>query len=273
MIERYLKQIIIEDKPIAYYDNEKSGKIILLIHGNSLDSRLFEKLFEEKSLNTYRLIAVDLPGCGKSYRDLPETVDLFEYLKLFFAKLVNELNLENYFVVAHSLGAHLITHALSKDFHPSAIILTGAVPLTGVQDMAVAFNPHPIVNLITKGDITEEDFHAIDDAFKMSNGKTFPYGSQMWKNTSPLFRTGIVNSITNGVIGNEQLKLLDSKIPVLVYNGDLDQLINRIYFTNLKLKNNFKFENSANAGHALPWEKPEEFSKAVGAFYSEFNSA
>ena len=268
-MKEYLVFLNLDGKRIAVYDNKKSGNAIIFIHGNSLDSRIFEKLFEENSLNDFRLIAFDLPGCGESKSVLENKTDLFEDFRELVVSLIKELQLVNYYVVAHSLGAHLAMHAIHEGFRPKAMVLTGTLPLKGVPDMQLAFNAHPVVDLITKGELNDDDIKSIDDLFSQGDKLIFPYGREMWQNTSVNFRSSILQSIANNVIGSEQEKIKKYNIPTLIINGKNDPLINKVFEDNLRSLNYLTIKDSENGGHTLPWEKPEEFSEEIRSFFNK----
>ena len=62
---RYLT--LSDGQKIAYYDRAGSRGTIVLIHGNSGSAGVFNSVFENGNISQ-RLIAIDLPGCGHSFR-------------------------------------------------------------------------------------------------------------------------------------------------------------------------------------------------------------
>src|SRR5690348_3953343 len=51
---------------IAGYESPGAGRPILLVHGNSSSSRIWQKQLQGPLGTKYRLIAIDLPGHGAS---------------------------------------------------------------------------------------------------------------------------------------------------------------------------------------------------------------
>jgi|SRR5690349_13822097 pimeloyl-ACP methyl ester carboxylesterase len=51
---------------IAGYQSQGTGRPILLVHGNSSSSRIWQKQLQGPLGSKYRLIAIDLPGHGAS---------------------------------------------------------------------------------------------------------------------------------------------------------------------------------------------------------------
>ena len=91
---------------LSYFDNLKSGPVVLFIHGTASAKEIWEKQYKLLNNSNYRVISVDLRGHGKSkdpggtctikdhIRDLKETLDY----------LVIE---EPVTIVGHSFGAVL----------------------------------------------------------------------------------------------------------------------------------------------------------------------
>ena len=75
---------------LSYFDNMKSGPIILFIHGTASANEVWERQYRCLSKSHYRVIGIDLRGHGKSanpggictiddhINDLKETIDLME---------------------------------------------------------------------------------------------------------------------------------------------------------------------------------------------------
>lgn len=104
------------DPSIAYVDEGSGDRTILLVHGLASNAGFWRYNIEELSKNN-RVIAIDLPGYGKSDKgDYP-------YGMSFYATQINEfiqkLNLKNVTYVGHSMGGQIgITLSIN---HPEAI--------------------------------------------------------------------------------------------------------------------------------------------------------
>jgi pimeloyl-ACP methyl ester carboxylesterase len=59
-------QLQIRAQRIAGYESPGTARAILLVHGNSSSSRIWQKQLEGPLGGKYRLIAIDLPGHGRS---------------------------------------------------------------------------------------------------------------------------------------------------------------------------------------------------------------
>lgn len=98
--------------------DQGNGEVVFCIHGVPTSSFLYRKLVRSLSNTGFRGIAVDLPGLGLS--DRPKDFDYtFSGFSRFLAKVVIELNIENFHLVVHDIGGP-IGFALAAN-HPEWI--------------------------------------------------------------------------------------------------------------------------------------------------------
>src|SRR5690625_2659656 len=99
-----------DDTTIAYADQGSGEQTLILIHGLGSYLRAWENNIEALSEN-YRVIAVDLPGYGKSSKGN------YEFSMTYYAGVLKEisevLELKNVVLVGHSMGGQIaLTAAL-----------------------------------------------------------------------------------------------------------------------------------------------------------------
>ena len=104
------------DPGIAYIDEGSGDETIILVHGLASNAGFWRYNIEELSKD-YRVIAIDLPGYGKSDKGD------YEYGMSFWsdevANFISEMELENVIYVGHSMGGQIgITLSIN---HPEAI--------------------------------------------------------------------------------------------------------------------------------------------------------
>ncbi len=145
---------------IAYLEkNSHAQNVILLIHGNSASKEFFENFMDQKELDSFRLIAVDLPGHGQS-DPFPSSIEdaiinngdlLFKSPQNFytFSGYANVLNIflkilkissENVSLFGWSLGGHIAIEMVEKEPNLNLAILSGS-PIASFKDMADGFEP------------------------------------------------------------------------------------------------------------------------------------
>jgi pimeloyl-ACP methyl ester carboxylesterase len=102
-------------------------------HGNSNSSLTFNNILKTDSFN---VVAVDLPGCGKSDRLQHYSMDELGEL---MGMVIRHFNPKGIVVLfGHSLGGHLLTYI---PFKADLYILSGTPPLSGPEDFPHAFKP------------------------------------------------------------------------------------------------------------------------------------
>ncbi|VEU78149.1 alpha/beta fold hydrolase [Mycoplasmopsis columbinasalis] len=111
------QEIQIFGQNIVYWQDEdfdiRDAKIVLFIHGFG-DSGLRIGSIARYTNRNYKLIAIDLPGCGES-RDVTKTITLEYYSQIVTEFIKQKIGQQKFWIVAHSMGAH-ITLMLSKNF-------------------------------------------------------------------------------------------------------------------------------------------------------------
>lgn len=104
------------DPHIAYIDEGSGDEVLILVHGLASNAGFWRYNIPELA-NHYRVIAVDLPGYGKSGKgDYPYGMSWYANT---IKELIRELGLEDVTYVGHSMGGQIgITLALE---HPDVI--------------------------------------------------------------------------------------------------------------------------------------------------------
>jgi pimeloyl-ACP methyl ester carboxylesterase len=123
MIEE--KEILIDNLKINY-KIAGHGPAILILHGWGGSSHSWSKVQEILAQDNFEVICPDFPGFGKS-QNPPKPWGIDDYVN-FLSDFVRKLNLEKFFLVAHSFGGGLAARFLS--YFPEkvkALILCNAV--------------------------------------------------------------------------------------------------------------------------------------------------
>ena len=104
--------------PLVYSDPRETGVPILFVHGISHNRSVWEKLARELQ-NGLRPISVDLRGHGESSWSTEANYDLRDYAADLPA-LLDDLEIDRAYVVAHSLGGNVAT--LFASTHPERVL-------------------------------------------------------------------------------------------------------------------------------------------------------
>ena len=110
--------IDMKDGKITYskWDSKtESDNLLIFIHGTGAHKKWWDPIAPQ-FLNDSNVIAVDLPGMGDS--DFRETYSITDFGKCIFEiikKEMEEMNIENIFIVGHSLGGQVAAYVASEN--------------------------------------------------------------------------------------------------------------------------------------------------------------
>jgi pimeloyl-ACP methyl ester carboxylesterase len=113
--ERWEKYTEVEGHRICYVD-EGEGPPLLLIHGLGGSMLNWEPVIDHFK-NNYRVVALDLPGCGKS--EIAEGDYGLDFFARHILGLLAELGIERASVAGHSLGGLISLHLVLN--HPDMV--------------------------------------------------------------------------------------------------------------------------------------------------------
>ena len=94
---------------IAYIDENKQGKkgVLLMIHGHPTWSYLWRHLIPYGLKYDYRVIAIDLPGFGRSDKPINKDFFKFNFYRNLILSFINNLNLQKITLFLHEWGGTL----------------------------------------------------------------------------------------------------------------------------------------------------------------------
>lgn len=269
-------QFLAGDPGIAYIDEGTGDETIILVHGLASNAGFWRYNIGELS-KKYRVIAIDLPGYGKSDKGD------YEYGMSFWAdqvaNFISEMELENVIYVGHSMGGQ-IGMTLSIN-HPEAIDklilaapagiekfdpgegewLSNALTMKGIRN---ATEPQVRANLSINFYRWNEAWEwMVEERVRMAKDKPemreFAY-------TVLASVSAMLDEPTSDILGEVQH-------PTLIVYGKQDGMIPNRYLN--PGHTNEVFEKGAAAipnaslveldktGHMLQIESPESFNKAI----------
>lgn len=258
----------------------KSKQTILFLHGYPENWRAFENIMYILK-NDYHLLAIDLPGIGKS-----EKITSSDKLSIaaFLNDLIEKLNLKNIILVGHDCGG-MITYSFIRHFAnkiAKAIITSTAVPAVEPWE-EVKRNPHiwhfafyAIPNLpesLIEGkqrllfDYYFDSLTFIKDAFSVDKRKSYAdaYANPLSLKTSfDWYRAFPKDEKDNA-------NYIEVNIPVLYLKGDKDFGDIKNYVEGFKKSGlkNITGESIANSGHFTFEEQPYEVAIALDSFIKQ----
>jgi len=253
---------------IAVYQNRASGPAILLCHGNSTSSHIFQKQFEDGLAQKFRLVAFDYPGHGcsgnasdpKDY-SLPGLADVL-------LEVVQQFELKNATFVGFSLGGHVILEASDRLPEAKGFMIFGTPPVGKPPAMDKAFLPHPGMGMLFKGTLTPEEAELLESGSFTPGAPTPPQFVEDCLRTDPVWRGAFGESIGQGRFRDELEVVQSLRQPLAVLHGEREQLVSLDYLRSLAIPALWRgaVQVVPDAGHALHWEAPETFAELLQAF-------
>lgn len=144
----YIKDIQIESHSL-YMHTDKNADVLVLIHGFAGSSLSFKDLFDDLSEH-YNILAIDLPGFGRSHtnRSFEEISNVYEnntseFHKESVIELLRILGIDNNNIIltGHSYGGY-VSIKVAKDLIPKKLVLmcpAGIFPTLGKYGMYWAY--------------------------------------------------------------------------------------------------------------------------------------
>lgn len=272
------KFIEVKNYNIAYIDEGDSGNVLLFIHGLGSYLKAWYRNIPELK-NHFRCIALDLPGYGKSSKQI-HSGDVS-----FYVEIINEfnikLNLHNVSLVGHSMGGQIVSAYTIK--HPKQITKLILAAPAGFE----TFNQEEIElikKIISPEILSKTSDHQIRLNYQFNFFKIPSEAEEMIAD-----RVAIKNDVdfynhctivSNSLFGllNEPVfnQLKEINTPTLIFFGKEDLLIpnKSIHQTTtegIAVRGSSQIRNSKlillkECGHFLQYEKPDEFNTQLISF-------
>jgi pimeloyl-ACP methyl ester carboxylesterase len=277
------KFIEVDDYKIAYIDEGDSENVLLFIHGLGSYLKAWDRNIP-KLINHFRCIALDLPGYGKSSKQVHSgEVNFYtEVLKEFITKL----GLKNISLVGHSMGGQIAASYVIS--YPNEILDLILVAPAGFE----TFNSDEveIIKKIISPDIL---FNTSDNQIMLNYKNNFfkmPLEAEDMiadriaiKDDEEFFNhcTVVSNSLFGLLKAPVYDRLNEIDIPTLVLYGKNDLLIpnksiHQKTTEEIASQGSSKIKSSRlilldECGHFLQYEKPDRFNSEVISFISKKN--
>lgn len=267
------KEIELQGQRIAYYESDGKGVPILFLHGNSMSSLAFARQFASPLGKKHRLVALDLPGHGRSApaQNPKATYTVPGYAEIV-ADFVKTLALDRAVLVGWSLGGHILLEASEQLQNTPGLMLFGTPPV-GKPMAAEAFHPHPAMGLVFTRDLSAAEAEAVATAFINPGSEIPPFFPEDIQRTDGRAREALGISVWEGRYTDELKVVANLKKPLAMVHGPNDPLINLSYLKGIHLPTLWRDEIQIilEAGHTPQWEQPEQFNRLLMEFVEDCN--
>ncbi|MBE0551980.1 MAG: alpha/beta hydrolase [Ignavibacterium sp.] len=273
------KFIEIKNYNLAYIDEGDSENVLLFIHGLGSYLKAWDRNIPELKKH-FRCIALDLPGYGKSSKQI-HSGDVSFYVEII-NEFITKLNLENVSLVGHSMGGQIVSAYTIK--HPNQITKLILAAPAGFE----TFNEEE-VELIKKIISPEILFKTSDHQIRLNYQFNFfkmPLEAEEMiadritiKDDEDFYAhcTVVSNSLFGLLNAPVFDKLKEINTPTLIFFGKNDLLIpnKSIHQTTteeIASRGSSQIKNSKvilldKCGHFLQYEKPEKFNSEIISFF------
>ncbi|MFA6498439.1 MAG: alpha/beta hydrolase [Desulfurivibrionaceae bacterium] len=265
------KELEINGQRVAYYESDGKGSPVLFIHGNSLSSLSFARQLASPLGKNHRLVALDLPGHGRSApaQDPRVTYTVPGYAKIV-AGFAKALALDRAVLVGWSLGGHVLLEASEQLQNSPGLMLFGTPPV-GKPMAAEAFLPCPTMGLMFTSELSTLEAEAATAEFFKPGSEIPPFFPEDILRTDGRAREALGISIGEGRYADEVKIVTNLKKPLAMVHGIKDPLVNLSYLKGINMPTLWRGEIQIipDAGHTPQWEQPEQFNRLLMEFVGD----
>lgn len=261
---------------MLYDKRTGSGKIIVFIHGNSQSLEIWDGLITEPLLANYKLIRIDLPGHGHSFRSTDPAKDytlkgIATHIKDFLMSLDEE-----YLIVANSLGCNQIAEITLQLPFCRGLFFTGASVIGQKITISDVVKPNPFFGVTFTAQPGSEELRGLVGTWSNRMDKKLEEQNVgMFLNTDPALRTQLGLAIAQGDWSDEIFNLEQLDYPVAVVYGADEKVIFPDYLskTAIPFWQN-RIIQITDAGHCCQLDQPGLLSALINQYAADiFKSA
>ncbi len=258
---------------IAVRESAGSGPAALLIHGNSSCKEVFRHQMEGPIGQRYRLIAIDLPGHGKSgnARNPRRSYSVPGYADMA-VELLDILGVTRFAVLGWSLGGHIGLEMFGRHDGMAGLLATGTPPLPNTPEaFALGFLPSDDIQMVGKPELTGADAEFF--ARGTTGGKTpsEPFMLDAARRTDGRARVNMVAAFQAGLCADELRIVQTLDRPIAIVSGGAEPFVNNDYLRGIRYARLWDGQVHVlpGIGHAPFWEAPALFDPLFARFLGD----
>ncbi len=272
------RQLLSCGAEVAYVDEGKGKQTIILVHGLGSYLQAWKQNIPELSKH-YRVIALDLPGYGKSSKGPWE--GSLEFFSATVVELADSLGINQFVMGGHSMGGQItVVTALKYPNRVSKLILTAPAGFEVFDDGEKEWFRSVATRSLTKSASPKaiQENLAIN-FYKMPESAEFMIEDRIAMRSAADFEgyAHIISQSIKAMVDRPVFEYLeDVKQPTIIFFGEADQLIPNRFLNGGKAKTiaeqgHSKMPNSTlvmipKAGHFAHYEKAPVFNENVNTF-------
>lgn len=254
---------------VAVHCLGNDGLPIVLVHGNTGSHRCFQKQFESRLAERFRLIAVDLPGHGDSGPSPePETTYTLAGHARALVEVAKALEAEDGVFVGWSLGGYVVLEAIPQLPRAAGFLVIGAPPIASAADLPDALSADPALQAAFREDSTDEELEEYL-AMYFKPGTPMPDAfREDFRRSDKRTRSALAASAARNEVTDEIRIVAALDRPLAVVHGGHDAIAMRRYLDRVSIPTLWRgaVQDFPDTGHAPHWEAPERFNELLEAF-------
>lgn len=271
--------VTVQGVRLAVYESEGRGPDVLLVHGNTSSAQSYERVFESRLAREYHLVALDLPGYGRSENASTYSVDLFTTA---IASVAQATGADDGVLVGWSLGGDLALQARHKLPELKGIFIFGTAPVGLDPSLPSPFltasesYAGDAVNYGLIANLTNEQIDAYVTAFFRPSYDDIPaFFFRDGYRTDPGTRAAVYTAATfqDPDFLDEVTLTRSLDIPLAVVLADTDAFVNpeQLFALAPSLPTLWRddIQFVRHSGHATQWEHVGHFAQLLDAFVTD----
>ena len=256
---------------IAGFESAGRGRPILLIHGNSSSSRIWQKQLQGPLGAKYRVVAIDLPGHGASSPPPHPEKDYSGHgYAAAIAAAARALDLAGAIVVGWSLGGHAVLNAAASLPTAAGLMIFGTPPIgSGPEGFAGFKNLSPTAFTAAPTEAQIEEW--MRTAFAPGYAPIPGFVLDDFRRTDGNARACLGAVAQSGGLADETEIVRNLTVPIAIVQGADEQIVDLGYLQRLAAPTLWRgaVQVVEGAGHSVQWEKAEAFNMLLDAFASD----
>jgi pimeloyl-ACP methyl ester carboxylesterase len=268
--------IPVNGMPIFTRSTGNTNKAIIFIHGGLQRSDIWDPQLKDELLQeAFRLVALDLPGHGRSGRSAtPEQDYSIAGMARQLADYINGSTWESYVLAGISSGTNIISEALPLlTIPPKGLFFAGAAIVNRDIPWTAALLASPFEQVLTATP-SDAALTAYSKRLVYRPTDQFIAGcKQYYYDTDPVFRTTFGRYMRADGAGTADHidGLQHSQLPLCLVMGQHENVVRINYLDGVSFKRKWKdtiFKVPA-AGHLVNYDQPQVFNHLLWQFAEE----
>lgn len=265
-------------KVAAYESPGRKSPGVMLIHGNTSSAQSFQKILGSSFAKKHRVVAIDLPGYGKSENAATYSLG---FLSSVIASAAQRLGVASGVLVGWSLGGDLVLQTAAALPQAKGFFVFGTVPVGYEPTLPPPFlsasesYAGQAVNYGVTANLTTAQIGEYVTAFFRPNYQNIPgFFFAAGQRTDPKTRDAVLLAATgqDPTFQDEVVIVRNLNRPLAIIYPNQDAFIRKEFLVGLAPSIPNLWKNKiveVSSGHALQWERPDVFIHLLTSFIKD----